>query len=70
MSVRNLLRRIAEGKPGSVIYLPRNKQRWRLVFGVRSTQMKLQGYQRMKLVDFLDDNLKEQYVQGELLHAV
>jgi three-Cys-motif partner protein len=40
-------------KPESVIYAPRIRHHWRLVWGCRSNKMDLRGQQRIKLRDYM-----------------
>lgn len=52
-SVVEMLKKFLEKKPESVVYAPKNKQLWRLVYGVRSSKMNLTGSERIKLRDYI-----------------
>lgn len=53
-TVMDVLRLILDYKPHSVVYAPRIKHHWRLVYGCRSGKMDLRGQQRVKLRDYID----------------
>lgn len=52
-TVLDFLNEFLVKKPHSVVYAPKNKQLWRLVYGVGSKEMNLTGSERIKLRDYI-----------------
>lgn len=59
-SVMDIFELILSHKPASVVYAPRVKHHWRLVYGVRSGKMNLSGQNRIKLRDYIEARPEQQ----------